>query len=197
LQKTLCMMKRRNGDAGFTVAELMTVVAIMGATAAAAVPSLGRDNAAAAGRGFAQEVTQELQRARMEAVSTRLPRYAFIFSDRIEIRAAKPGSSPTAALVAPSTADPILRTIRARVGTSAFDVTGSASAPSVALSPTTSKQIVFGSMGAGFIAPAAPVSPAPVYLYINNDTVKDNHPERKFRVDVAPLSGQVSMRTKW
>jgi prepilin-type N-terminal cleavage/methylation domain-containing protein len=190
-------MQRRNSDAGFTVSELMTVVAIMGITAAAAAPSLSRDNAAAGGRGFAEAVTQELQRARMEAVSTRLPRYAFIYSDRVEIRAAKPGASPTAALVAPTTTDPILHMVRAKVGISSFDVTGTASAPSSNLSPTTSKQIVFGSMGAGYLAPTAPVSPAPVYLYINNDAVKDNHPERKFRVDVAPLSGQVSLRKTW
>jgi Tfp pilus assembly protein FimT len=190
-------MKRRNSDAGFSVAELMTVVTIIGATAAAAGPSFTRTNNAAAGRAFAQEVTQELQRARMEAVSTRLPRYAFIFSDRIEIRAAKPGPSATAALVPPTTSDPILRTIRARVGISAFDVTSSPSSPALNLSPTSSKQIVFGSMGAGFIAPSAPVSPSPVHLFINNDTVKDNHPERMFRVDVAPLSGQVSLRSKW
>src|ERR1700741_4488639 len=100
-------MERRNSDAGFTVSELMTVVAIMGITAAAAAPSLSRDNAAAGGRAFAEAVTQELQRARMEAVSTRLPRYAFIYSDRIEIRAAKPGLSPTAALVAPTVTDPV------------------------------------------------------------------------------------------
>ena len=175
----------------------MTVVAIMGAAAAAAVPSLSRDNAAAGGRGYAELVTQELQRARMEAVSTRLPRYAFIYSDRIEIRAARPGASPTAALIPPTTSDPILHLVRAKVGVSSFDVTGTASTPSSNLSPTTAKQIVFGSMGAGFIAPTAPVSPTPVYLYINNDTVKDNHPERKFRVDVAPLSGQVSLRKKW
>jgi prepilin-type N-terminal cleavage/methylation domain-containing protein len=190
-------MKRRNSDAGFTVAELMTVVAIMGVTAAAAAPSLSRDNAAAGGRGFAEEVTQELQRARMEAVATRLPRYAFIYSDRVEIRAAKPGATPTAALIPPTTSDPILHLVRARVGISSFDVKGTAGTPSSALSTTTSKQIVFGSMGAGFIAPSAPVSPTPVYLYINNDTVRDNHPERKFRVDVAPLSGQVSLRKTW
>jgi Tfp pilus assembly protein FimT len=191
------MMKRRNSDAGFTVAELMTVVTIIGATAAAAVPSFTRTNAAASGRAFAEELTQELQRARLEAVTTRLPRHVFIYSDRVEIRAAKPGATPTAALIPPTTSDPILHMVRAKVGINSFDVTGTVSAPGLNLSPTTSKQIVFGSMGAGYIAPAAPVTPAPVYVYINNDTVKDSHPERKFRVDVAPLSGQVTLRTKW
>jgi Tfp pilus assembly protein FimT len=191
------MMNTRNGEAGFTVAELMTVVTIIGAAAAAAVPSFGRDNAAASGRNYAQEVVAELQRARMEAVSTRLPRYAFVYSDRIEIRAAKPGATPLAPVVAPTTSDPVLRVVRAKVGTLSFDVTSSKTSPSPALSTTTSKQIVFGNLGAGFIAPTAPVNPTPVYLYINNDTVKSNHPERAFRVDVAPLSGQVSLRRSW
>jgi prepilin-type N-terminal cleavage/methylation domain-containing protein len=190
-------MSRRNADAGFTLSELMVVVAIMGAAAATAVPRFGRDNAAASGLAYAQEVTQELQRARMESVTTRLPRHVFIYSDRIEIRAARPGGTPTAPLVAPTTSDPILRTVRARVGVNVFDVTSTASAPSLVLSPTTSKQLVFGTMGAGFIGPVAPANPTPVYLHINNDTVKDNHPERKFRVDVAALSGQVALRRTW
>ncbi len=197
LQIPSSKMQRRNGDAGFTVAELMTVVTIMGAMAAAAAPSLSRDKAASGGKGYAEEVSAELQRARMEAVATRLPRYAFIYSDRVEIRAARPGTSPTAPLVAPTTSDPALHVIRARVGVSTFDVTGTTSAPSATLSPTVAKQIVFGTMGAGYIAPLPPVGPTPVYLYINNDTVKANHPERRFRVDVAPLSGQVALRGKW
>ncbi len=179
------------------MAELMTVVTIMGAMAAAAGPSLTRDKAASSGKGYAEEVSQQLQRARMEAVATRLPRYAFIYSDRVEIRAARPGASPTAALLAPTTSDPVLHVIRARVGVSTFDVTGTSTAPSATLSPTVAKQIVFGSMGAGHIAPVVPTNPTPVYLYINNDTVKPNHPERRFRVDVAPLSGQVALRGKW
>ncbi len=190
-------MSRQSADAGFTLSELMVVVAVMGTAAAAAVPGFGRDSAAATGRSFAQEITQELQRARMEAVTTRLPRHAFIYSNRIEIRAARPGATPTSPLLAPTAADPILHTIRGGMGVNIFDVTGSASTPSFNLSTTTSKQIVFGTMGAGFIGPTAPGSPAAVYLYINNDTVKDNHPERKFRVDVAPLSGQVALRRKW
>ena len=179
------------------MSELMIVVVIMGAAAAAAGPSMGRDNAAASGRGFAQEATQQLQRARMEAVSTRLPRYAFIYSDRIEIRAAKPGATPTAAVIAPTTADPILHTIRAKVGTSILDVTSTVAAPSFSLSPTTSKQVVFSTMGAGFIGPVAPGNPIPVYLYVRNDTVNASHPERNFRVDVAALSGLVSLRRSW
>ena len=179
------------------MAELMAVVTIMGAAAAAAGPSFGRNNAAASGRAFAEELSSELQRVRIEAVSTRVPRYVFIYSDRVEIRAAKAGSSPTAALVAPTTSDPILRTLRAGVGISTFDVTSTTTTPSFSLSPTTSKQVVFGSMGAAFQGPTAPVNPTPVYLYVNNDTVKDSHPQRRFRVDIAPLSGQVTMKAKW
>jgi Tfp pilus assembly protein FimT len=175
----------------------MMVVVIMGAAAAAAVPSFGRDRGAASGRGYAQEVAQELQRARLEAVTTRLPRYAFIYSDRVEIRTAKPGATPTAALIAPTTTDPVLHSIRAKVGVQVFDVTSTATTPSVTLSPTTSKQVVFGTLGGGFLGPSAPINPAPVYVYINNDRVNSNHPERRFRVDVAPLSGQVALRKKW
>ena len=179
------------------MAELMAVVTILGVAAAAAGPSFARDSASSSGRLFAQELTQELQRARMEAVATRVPRFAFVYSDRVEFRAAKPGASPSAPMVAPTTSDPILRTIRARVGINTFDVTGTSSAPAFTLSTTTSKQLVFGTMGAGFLGPAAPGNPAAVYLFINNDTVKDSHPERRFRVDVAPLSGLATLHRGW
>jgi Tfp pilus assembly protein FimT len=189
-------MNNRNRDAGFTKAELMMVLGMLGAAAIAAGPSFGRSSPGKA-HGYAEEVAQELQRARMEAVTTRVPRYAFIYSNRIEIRAGKRGASRSAGLVAPTTDDPVLRTVRARSGLSIWDVARKPGLPSEVLSLTTSKMVVFGTHGAGFIGPSAPTNPAPVYIYINNDRVKSNHPEATFRVDIAPRSGEVALRSSW
>jgi Tfp pilus assembly protein FimT len=175
----------------------MVTVVIMGIAAALAGPSLGRDSAAARGRAYAEEVGDVLRRARMEAVSTRLPRYAFIYSDRVEIRAARPGATPTAPALAPTTSDPVLYTVQARAGVLGLDVRSTPGTPTAQLSTATAKQLVFNTLGAGYIAPTPPVGPEPVYLYIANDTVAAGHPDRQLRVEVAALSGQVTLARGW
>jgi Tfp pilus assembly protein FimT len=175
----------------------MVTLVILGAAAAATGPSLGRQSAAERGRSYAEEVTDVLQRARMEAVSTRLPRYAFIYSDRVEIRSAKPGVTPLAAPVAPTAADPVLYTVRSRAGVNGMDVKGTTGSASAQLATSTAKQVVFNTLGAGYIGPTPPVAPAPVYIFISNDTVAASHPDRQLRVDVAPVSGQISLRRGW
>ena len=186
---------RSNG--GYTLIELMVVVVIIAVVSAIAASRFTRDRVAQDGREFVNEVTRELQRSRIEAISSRMPMYAFVYSDRVEIRSSKAGASLVAPVVAPTTADPILRIIRAKDRIVSYDVTNTTAAPSAILSTSASKQLVFSTMGVGFIAPTPPVNPTPVYLYVENGQAPSNHLERKYRIDVSALTGFVQLRNGW
>jgi Tfp pilus assembly protein FimT len=175
----------------------MVVVVIVAIVSAIAAPRFTRDRVTQDGREFTNELTRELQRSRMEAVSTRMPMYAFIYSDRVEIRSAKAGATLVAPVVAPTTADPILRIIRAKTGVVSYDLTNSTSAPSTNLSTSTSKQLVFSTLGDAFIGPTRPVNPTPVYLFVENGGAPANHLERKYRIDLSALTGYVQLRNGW
>ena len=190
-------MQPSRKDQGYTLVEVMVVVVIIAVVSAIAAPRFTRDRFAADGRAFANELTRELQRSRIEAIASRLPIYAFIYSDRVEIRSAKPGGTLIAPLVAPTTSDPIMRTIRPKEGITALDLVNSVGTPSANLTTSTSKQLVFSTMGGGFIGPAQPVNPTPVYLYVVNASAPANHPERKFRIAVSALTGYVQLRNGW
>jgi hypothetical protein len=88
-----------------------------------------------------------------------------------------------------------LRTVRAKLGTSAVDVTSRTALPAFTLTETTSKEIVFGAAGTGALATSS--RPSALHLYISNDTVSDDHPQRSHRVDVAAVSGVVSLKRSW
>jgi hypothetical protein len=133
----------------------------------------------------------------MEAVASRLPMYAFVYADRVEIRSAKPGATPIASVVAPTTSDPILRLIKAKPQTTIFDVTNAIATPSATLTTTTGKQVVFDTLGAGFIGPTAPAAATPVYLYINNAAAPATSLWRRFRIDIAGLTGFVQLNNTW
>jgi prepilin-type N-terminal cleavage/methylation domain-containing protein len=191
------VVRQHGRDRGFTIVELLVVVVIITILAAIGIPRMTRERVAAEGRDFAALVTSELQRSRMDAVGSRLPQYAFIYADRVEVRSAKPGATPTAALVAPTTADPIVHSVRARPGVSVLDVVNTAATPGTNLTTTAAKQIVFNSVGVGYLGPTPPAIPSPVIVYIDNTTARAGHPDRHLRVDVSPLTGFVQLVTGW
>jgi prepilin-type N-terminal cleavage/methylation domain-containing protein len=191
------MDRKRQREGGYTILELMIVVVIIAIVSAIAAPRFTRDRVTQDGREFVNELTRDLQRSRIEAISTRMPIYVFVFSDRVEIRSAKPGATLVAPVVAPTTADPILRIIRAKRRIVTYDVTNSTAAPSAALSSTTSKQIVFSTLGDGYIGPTRPVNPTPVYLFVENGQAPAAHLEHYYRFDLSALTGYVQLRNGW
>ena len=174
--------------------DVLIVLALLGVGALFLPASRSEASATAPDQGFAGQVARELRRARGEAVTSRVPRHAFVYSNRIEIRAAKRG--PRRTWIAPTTSDPVLATVRARLGISAVDVTSRTGLPSFTLSETTAKEIVFNTAGNGALATARAATPAAIHLYITNDTVSDNHLDRAARVDIN-ASGLVSLARTW
>src|SRR5882757_8643082 len=102
-------------DGAFTLTELMVVVVILGILGAVATPYMARDRKAGLGKEFASEVTRDLQRAHIQALSERLPIRAFVFRDRVDMRSWLKATA-LAAPTAPAVTDPLLRSIIAVPG---------------------------------------------------------------------------------
>jgi prepilin-type N-terminal cleavage/methylation domain-containing protein len=196
-RKLMQFPRGHRNETGYTLVEVMVVVVIIAILSVIAAPRFTRDRVAADGREFANELTRELQRSRIEAISSRMPMYVFVYSNRVEVRAAKPGATLVAPVVAPTIADPILRVIRPKDGITAIDLTNTIAAPSANLTSSTAKQVVFSTMGGSFIGPTPPLNPSPVYLYVDNANAPSNHLERKYRIDVSALTGYVQLRNGW
>ena len=183
--------RARITDAGMTLTEVLVVVVIMGVVAAATRPMFRRDRVAGEGKAFAAQLTREFQRARQDAINTRLGQRAFVFSDRIEIRSAVAGTPPTAATLT----TPIVRSLLARTGVTIWDVTNSTAAPAAAaLSTATYKVIEWNTFGQATLVGS--VSPA-ISLFVRNGNTGVAQVNRNYRVDVAGLSGSVSLVELW
>jgi prepilin-type N-terminal cleavage/methylation domain-containing protein len=183
-------------DAGFTLTELMVTLVIIGVLSALTLPSLGRDRKAKQGSEYANLVLREFQRARIDAVSERLPQRAFIYRDRIEIRSAVPGTRPGQAPRAPTLSDPPLRTVLAAGNVLTHDVVATAAVPTQAnLGATAYREVEFNIRGQAQLIGAGVLAPA--FLYIQNGEVELSHPDSRFRLDLQPLTARVTVHQGW
>jgi Tfp pilus assembly protein FimT len=173
----------------------MMALVIIGVLSALALPSLGRDRKARLGSDYANLVTRELQRARIDAVSERLAQRVFVFADRIEVRSAVPDVRPGQPPRAPTLADPIARVVLADTGVTAVDLATAAATPTQALSSSSYKTIEFNARGQAQLVGQPTMTPG--FLYLQNNEVPSAHPDRRHRIDILPLTARVSVRTGW
>ena len=185
---------RANRSAGFTLTELMVVVVIVGIMSALAAPSFTKDNRAREGRDLAANVARDLQKARVEALTTRLAVRAFVFSDRVELRPWIAGATQGAAPTAPATTSPVAREVRAPDGVSFVAVVapGVAAPASDTLSTSTHADVDFTNQGTAQLL--GQPTPTGATIYVRNSRLPANSPDHDFRIDVTALTGYVSVR---
>lgn len=179
----------RRADHGFTLTELMVTGAILTTMAAIATPLFTKDNRAADGRSFALDAARELQKCKVEAVTTRLPIRVFVFSDRLEIRpwlrGARAGAPPTA----PSATAPLLRTLAAPSNVQLTDVVPPGTSPAAPLGPTTAKSVDFLSQGMAQLV--GQPTPTGASIFLQNNDLPSSHPDYDYRLDVTALTAFV------
>jgi len=187
-------MGTRDTDRGMTLTELMVVVVIISLLAAAATPMFARNRSQRTGQEFASQMARDFQRARFQAIADRLPVRAFVFADRVELRAAIAGASPGAPPIPATLGDPTSRVLAAKDRVNVWDVQTGAGAPaSKVLSSATHRIIEWNSLGQ---ARVVDLPGAGIFIYVRNEQNQSGALGR-YRIEVAPLTGHVSLANRW
>jgi type II secretion system protein H len=178
--------------AGFTLTELMVVVVLIGIMAALATPLLRGDRMSQEVRGFVRDLARELQRAKVTAVSERLPIRAYFTPGRVDFRQATAGATPGAAPIAPTLATPVLRSLQSHPGVSILNVNNSGTAPTGQVLSATPVEIEFTTLGQiNFIGQPAMSS---AFIFIRHTGLPAVSPYRNHRIDIAGLTAFVTVR---
>jgi type II secretory pathway pseudopilin PulG len=178
----------------------MVVLVIIGILASVAVPSMSGANRESEGRAFAAGLARDLQRARMDAISTRFAQRAFVFSDRVLFRSAqfRDAADPTSPIDPPDVNRPILRTVQAKDRIRVVSVSdtfvpggGTDATPAAAI------ELQFDGRGQlTFITPAM-APPRNAWIWIENGGVAVGHPYHRFRLEINGMTGMVRLVESW
>jgi len=197
-QKSADIFARRTGrrQGGFTIAELMVVVVILGVISAITYPYVGRDRHGREARDFASQTGRELQVTRASAVGQRLPIRAFIYRDRIELRSWVAGARPSDPNRAPTVADPLLKVLMARDTDVVAVLTSTTTPPSTQVLTTTSPTLI-DFTGQGQMQFSGQPAGSSAFIYVRKTSMPDGTPEKYFRIDVRALTGYVGLHSGW
>jgi prepilin-type N-terminal cleavage/methylation domain-containing protein len=177
----------RNRHAGYTITEVMIVVAIISILAAVATPSFTKDSAARQGRAFGSSLAQSLQRARFEAMAKRVPYRARICLGRVEIlEVTDPNDETACAVVRRLFAPPSVGVWRVGRGS-----VGPPNTPDADM--TSCRRIQFTTLGAA-IDPANPGALEPWRVFIRNERLRPLHPDGGYRIAINVMTGFTTMR---
>jgi len=195
------MLAVRKADAGFTLTETMVVVVILSLLAAISTPLFTHDNNARKGRGFANIVTQILQRGRFQAIGDRSPVHVMFWRTHIEMYREEPPNPPTTNTVTytllasiPGPAAEGAQTVAIwNVQTNASvptgqdsGLTGASSPPPLpTVTPRPDNEIIFTTLG-------GVGGSTDRFIFIRNELLPPKHPDAFFRVSVRWLTGYVS-----
>ena len=175
---------------GFTLIELLVVIAIIGILAAVATPSFTRDSTARKGREFARMVAQTMQRAHLEAMSSRVSHFINFFSGRLEVWRVDNPYQPLRTIHSPAFSDSPSDLAIWAVNTAG---SGIPTRPTSASIDTPLGTIFFNPTGNSSNTPGS-AAPTNWDIFIRNQALNPKHPDGGFVVTVTGLTSFVSMR---
>jgi prepilin-type N-terminal cleavage/methylation domain-containing protein len=187
------MVTVRKAEAGFTLTELMVVVAILGLLAAVSTPLFSRDNSARKGRDWTKIVAQLLQRARFQAMGDRANIHVVLSRTQVDIYREEPVGvykllSSTKGPVAPGNQTVAIWDARTDA-TLPTEKNSLLEGPTPLASPTPANDIIFTPLG-------STLNSANWRVFMRNELLPTGHPDASFVVNIGGLTGFISSNDK-